>query len=94
MNAWINVSAFDIESIGRNFHIFLRWKNVVLQMLETWFSKENLLSNSTPRFLTNDKELTEQSSSVRQCFRLLHVEVFGPIIKTFIFSEFLAIGNC
>ncbi len=27
MNAWINISAFDIESIGRNLDIFLRWKN-------------------------------------------------------------------
>ncbi len=32
--------------------MFLRWKNAVLQMLETWLSKERLLSNSTPRFLT------------------------------------------
>ncbi len=50
-------------------------------MLETWFSKERLLSNSTPRVLTDDEELTEQLSSIRQCFRLLHAEVFGPIIE-------------
>ncbi len=49
---------------------------MVLQMLETWFSNERLLSNCTPRFLTDGKELTEQPSGVRQCFRLLHVEVF------------------
>ncbi len=41
MNAWINVCAFDIESIGRNLNIFLRWKNAVLQMPETWFSIES-----------------------------------------------------
>ncbi len=41
------------------------WKNVVLQMLETWFSKERLLSNSTPRFLTDGEELTEKPSSVK-----------------------------
>ncbi len=39
MNAWINVSAFDIKSIGRNLDIFLRWKNAVLHMLDTCFSK-------------------------------------------------------
>ncbi len=33
-NVNINVSAFDIESIGRNLYIFFRWKNAVLQMLE------------------------------------------------------------
>ncbi len=42
--------------------MFLRWKNAVLQMLETWLSKERLLSNSTPRFLTDEEEeLTEPS---------------------------------
>ncbi len=51
MNALIIVSAFDIESIGRNLDIFLRWKDLVLQMLEMWLSKERLLSNSTLRFL-------------------------------------------
>ncbi len=50
-------------------------------MLETWLSKERLLLNSTPRFLTDDEELTEQPSSVRQCSMLLHAEVFGPIIN-------------
>ncbi len=42
-------------------------ENAVLQMLETWLSKERWISNSTPRFLTDEKELTEQLSSVRQC---------------------------
>ncbi len=83
MNALINVSAFDIEGIGRNLDIFLRWKNVVLQMLEMCLSKKRLLLNSTPRFLTDDEELTEQPSSVRQCSRLLHVEVFGHITPLF-----------
>ncbi len=53
--------------------MFLRWQNAVLQMLETWLSNERLLSKSTPRFLTDEEELTEQPSSVRQCSRLLLV---------------------
>ncbi len=57
-------------------------------MLETWLSKERLLSNSTPRFLTDDEESREQPSSVRQCSRLLLVWFFGPIINTSVFSEF------
>ncbi len=51
-------------------------KILVLQMLETWLSKEILLSNSTPRFLTDDEESTEQPSSVRQFSRLLLVGGF------------------
>ncbi len=54
-------------------------------MLEMQLSKERLLSNSTPRFLTDDEELKEQPSSVRQCSGLLHAEVFGPIINTSVF---------
>ncbi len=57
-------------------------------MLETWLSKERLLSNSTSRFLTDDEESTEQPSSVRQCSRLLLVGDLGPIINTSFFSEF------
>ncbi len=57
-------------------------------MLETWLSKERLLSNSTPRFLTDDEESTEQPSSVRQCSRLLHAEVLDLIINSSVFSEF------
>ncbi len=34
-------------------------ENAVIQMLETWLSTERLLSNSTPRFLTDEEELTE-----------------------------------
>ncbi len=56
-------------------------------MLETWLSNERLLSNSTPRFLTDDEESTEQPSSVRQCSRFLHAEVLGPIINNSVFSE-------
>ncbi len=85
MKAWSNVSAFDIESIGHNLDIFLRWKNAVLQMLETCFSKERLLSKSTPRFLTDDEEFTEQPSGIRQWSSLLHAKVFGPIINLFFF---------
>ncbi len=58
-------------------------------MLETWLSKERLLSNSTPRFLTDDEESREQPSSVRQCSRLLLVWFFGPIINTSVLLEFI-----
>ncbi len=34
-------------------------------MLEMWLSKERLLSNSTPRFLTDVEEFKEQPTSVR-----------------------------
>ncbi len=57
-------------------------------MIETWLSKERLLSNSTPRFLTDDEESTEQPSSVRQCSRLLRVGALGLITNTSVFSEF------
>ncbi len=57
-------------------------------MLEIWLSNERLLSNSTPKFLTDEKEMTEQPSSVRYCSRLLHVGFLGPINKTSVFSEF------
>ncbi len=63
-------------------------KNAVLQMLETWLSKERLLSNTTPSFLTDDEESTEQPSSVRQCSRLLLVGVLGPIINSSVFQNF------
>ncbi len=65
-----------------------RWKNAVLQMLETCFSKERLLSKSTPRFLIDDEEFTEQPSSIRQWSRILHAKVFGPIINTSVSSKF------
>ena len=75
--------------MGHNLDIyFYRWKNAVLQMLETWLSKERLLSNSTPRFLTDDEELTEQPLNLRQRSRSLHAELLGPIINTSVFSEF------
>ncbi len=54
-------------------------------MLDMWLSNERFLSNRTPRFLTDDEESTEQPSSVRQCSRLLHVGVLGPIINTSVF---------
>ncbi len=50
MNALIHIYAFEIESIGRNLDIFLRWKNAVLHMLETCFTKERFLSKSTTNF--------------------------------------------
>ncbi len=61
-------------------------------MLETWLSKERLLSNSTPRFLTDDEESTEQPS-VRQCSRLLLLAVLGLIINTSVFVQNLAVIN-
>ncbi len=61
-------------------------------MLETWLSKERLLLNSTPRFLTDDEEFTEQPSSVRQCSRLLLVGVLGPILTPLFFQN-LAVRN-
>ncbi len=75
---FLHLTNFDLCSIGRNLDIFLRCKNAVLQMLETRLSKERLQSNSTPRILTDDEELTEQPSSVRQCSMLLHAEILGP----------------
>jgi len=69
------------------FDIFLRWKNSVLQMLEIWLSNERLVSKSTPRFLTNDKDLKELPSSVRHNFRLLSEDVFWPIIRMSVFSD-------
>ncbi len=50
--------------------------------------KGEITINSTPRFLTDDEEFTEQPSSVRQCSSLLLVGVLGPIINTSVFSEF------
>ncbi len=47
--------------------------------------KGEIAINSTPRFLTDDEELREQPSSVRQCSRLLLVWVLGPIINTCFF---------
>ena len=57
-------------------------------MLETWLSKERLLSNSTPRFLTDDEELIEQPSRLRQRSRLLHAEFLGPIINTLVVRNY------
>ncbi len=62
--------------------MFLRWNNAVLQILEIWLSNKRLLSNSTHRFLTDEKEWTEQPLSVRKCSRFLHVGFLG------VFSEF------
>jgi len=55
-------------------------------MLEMWLSNERLVSNSTLRFLTNDEDSTEQPSSVRLYFMLLHQEDFGPIIIKVFFT--------
>ncbi len=44
------------------------------------------MSNSTPRFLTDDEESREQPSSVRQCSKLLLVGGLGLIINSFFFA--------
>ncbi len=51
-------------------------------------SLQQITSNCTPRFLTDDEESTEQALSVMQCSRLLHVWFVGPIIYSSVFSEF------
>ncbi len=63
----------------------------VLQMLETWLSNEIFISNSTPRFLTDDEESTEQPSSVTQYSKLLLVGSLCPINNTFF--QNLAVRN-
>ncbi len=70
--------------------MFLRWKNAVLQMLETWLFKRKIAIKQHTRFLTDDEEeeLTEQPSSVDSVSKLLHVGFLGPIINTSVFSEF------
>ncbi len=60
---------------------------------ETWLSKERFLLNSTPRFLTDNEETTEQPPSVRQHSRLLLVGVLGPILYTSVFFQNLAVRN-
>ncbi len=35
--------------------------------VETWFSKEKWLSNSTPRFLTGDADLTNPNKEAIMC---------------------------
>ncbi len=50
--------------------------------------EEKLLSNSPPRFLTDDEESREQPSSVRPCSRLILVWFLGPIMNPSVFSEF------
>ncbi len=57
-------------------------------MLETWLSKERLLSNSTPRFLTDDEESREQPSSVRQCSRYYLCGFWSNNKHLCFFSEF------
>lgn len=65
-----------------NLDIFLIWKNIVLQMLEMCLLNDRFLSNSTPRFLTEDHNLNPNHSSRDTLYSLLlHLEVFGPVIK-------------
>ncbi len=44
--------------------------------------------NSTPRFLTDDEELTEQPTSVRQCSLFITCGGFWSHYNTSVFSEF------
>ncbi len=46
--------------------MFLRWKNAVFVTWEIWFSKDSLLSNITPRFLTAE-EVTVHPSNALEC---------------------------
>jgi len=39
-------------------------KTIVLEILEMWLSNGRLVSNRTPRLLTDNKDLTEQPLSV------------------------------
>ncbi len=55
-------------------------------MLKTWLSRD--CYQIAPRFLTDEEESTEQTSSVRQFSRLLLVWFLGPIFNTSVCSEF------
>ncbi len=48
----------------RSLAMFLRWKNAVFVTWEILFSKDKLLSNTTPRFLTVE-EVTGHPSSCK-----------------------------
>ncbi len=48
----------------RSLAMFLRWKNAVFVTLEICFSKDKLLSNITPRFLTVE-EVTGHPSKLQ-----------------------------
>ncbi len=52
-----------------------------------------MLSNSTPRFLNDDEELTEQPSSVRPCSRLPHAEVLVLKLTPLGFFQNLTLRN-
>ncbi len=41
-HSWLPVQNVTIDC---NLDVFLRWENAILQLLETWLSKERLLSN-------------------------------------------------
>ncbi len=55
MNAWTSFSASETGNMFRSLAMFLRWKNVVFVTWEIWFSKDKLLSNITPKYLTVDR---------------------------------------
>ncbi len=67
--------------------MFLRWKNAVFVTLEIWFSKDRLLSNITPRFLTVE-EVTVHPSSCKLWSKRFWVLFFGPISNISVLSEF------
>lgn len=54
-------------------------------MLELWPSIDRLLSNITPNFLTDYKDLTEYPSMVGIYSRFLGERSFGPMAKTLVF---------
>jgi len=64
LDAWTNFLAFIIESICRNLDNFLRWKSVVLQIVNMSFKWKIGIKEQTQ--VPDDKHLTEQPSIVRQ----------------------------
>ncbi len=79
-------SASETVNMFCSLAIFLRWKNAVFVTWEIWFSKEMLLSNITPRFLT--VEVTVHLSSCKLWSKRICVLFFGPISNISVLSEF------
>ncbi len=87
MNAWTNFSASETLNMFCSLEMFLRWKNAVFVTWEILFSKDKLLSNITPRFLTVE-EGTGNPSSYKLWSKRFCVMVLGPISNISVLSEF------
>ncbi len=87
MNARSSFFASETVNIFRSLAMFLRWKNVVFITWEIWFSKDRLLSNITPRFLTVE-EVTVLPSSCKLWSKRFCVLFLGPISNISVLSEF------